>query len=291
MIGLVDGDAPAHRARARGTQHGAVAPPTENVIHHSDQGTQYTSIAFGQRCKDAGVRPSMGSVGDCYDNAMCESFFATLECELLDRSSFRTQSEARLQVFDFIEGFYNTHRRHSALGYVSPIEYEECAEPLEEPRALRVSVGPWVMNRSQTPKRRRRARPPVHYEPLGSQVLNRPRNRGSSRGAAFRGRERSLARRVLGRRACRCGVRSVFRAWVSLRSGAPPECRCPATRPAHVGALVPRCRGCSLCSSHSLHALSRVATHSVAILSLGFCIHLFAMCVKSWAAYLTIRSS
>jgi hypothetical protein len=59
---------------------------------------------------------------------MCESFFATLECELLDRTPFRTQSEARLKVFDFIEGFYNTHRRHSALGYVSPIEYEECAE-------------------------------------------------------------------------------------------------------------------------------------------------------------------
>jgi putative transposase len=102
----------------------------ENVIHHSDQGTQYTSIAFGQRCKDAGVRPSMGSVGDCYDNALCESFFATLECELLDRSSLRTQAEARLQVFDFIEGFYNTHRRHSALDYLSPIDFEQRAEPV-----------------------------------------------------------------------------------------------------------------------------------------------------------------
>jgi putative transposase len=62
------------------------------VIHHSDQGCQYTSIAFGKRCKEAGVRPSMGSAGDCYDNAMCESFFATLECELLDRQRFRTQA-------------------------------------------------------------------------------------------------------------------------------------------------------------------------------------------------------
>jgi len=74
------------------------------VIHHSDQGSQYTALAFGQRCRQAGVRPSMGSVGDCYDNAMCESFFATLECELLDRCSFRTPAEARLAVFDFIEG-------------------------------------------------------------------------------------------------------------------------------------------------------------------------------------------
>ena len=110
----------------------------QDVIHHSDQGTQYTSIAFGQRCKTAGVRPSMGSVGDCFDNALCESFFATLECELLDRTSFRTQTEARLEVFDFIEGFYNTHRRHSALDYLSPIEFEERADPSREPaRATR----------------------------------------------------------------------------------------------------------------------------------------------------------
>ena len=96
----------------------------ENVIHHSDQGSQYTSLAFGNRCKDAGVRPSTGSVGDAYDNAMCESFFATLECELLDRNRFRSHSEARMAVFSFIEGFYNPSRRHSALGYLSPIEYE-----------------------------------------------------------------------------------------------------------------------------------------------------------------------
>ena len=66
----------------------------------------------------------MGSVGDCYDNAMAESFFATLECELLDRVRFRTQSEATIAIFDFIEGFYNPRRRHSALGYLSPIEFE-----------------------------------------------------------------------------------------------------------------------------------------------------------------------
>ena len=77
---------------------------TYGVIHHSDQGSQYTSLAFGQRCQQAGVRPSMGSVGDCFDNAMGESFFATLECELLERCRFKTQVEARVAVFDFIEG-------------------------------------------------------------------------------------------------------------------------------------------------------------------------------------------
>ena len=95
-----------------------------DVIHHSDQGTQYTSIGFGLRCREAGVRPSMGSVGDAYDNAMCESFFATLECELLDRRRFTNQVEARMAVFEFIEGWYNPHRRHSALDYQSPINYE-----------------------------------------------------------------------------------------------------------------------------------------------------------------------
>ena len=99
------------------------------VIHHSDQGSQYTSLAFGKRCQALGVRPSMGSVGDCYDNAMAESFFATLECELLERSRFTTLSEARLAIFAFIEGFYNTRRRHSALGHQSPIEFERRYQP------------------------------------------------------------------------------------------------------------------------------------------------------------------
>jgi putative transposase len=95
-----------------------------NVIHHSDQGSQYTSLAFGKRCQEVGVRPSMGSVGNAYDNAMCESFFATLECELLDRRRFRSHAEARMALFTFIEGWYNPQRRHSGLGYLSPIQYE-----------------------------------------------------------------------------------------------------------------------------------------------------------------------
>ena len=96
----------------------------DGVIHHSDQGGQYTSYAFGRRCREAGVRPSMGSVGDAYDNAMCESFFATLECELIRRRSFGTRGEARRAVFQFIEGWYNPHRRHSSLGYESPVRFE-----------------------------------------------------------------------------------------------------------------------------------------------------------------------
>ena len=99
-----------------------------DVIHHSDQGSQYTSVAFGLRCKEAGVRPSMGSVGDAYDNAMCESFFATLECELLDRRKFKTKAAARMAIFQFIEGWYNPGRRHSALGYQSPVNYERSAQ-------------------------------------------------------------------------------------------------------------------------------------------------------------------
>jgi putative transposase len=95
------------------------------VIHHSDHGSQYTAIAFGNRCRQAGVRPSMGTVGDAYDNAMCESFFATLECELLDRTRFATPTEAERSVFEFIEGWYNPHRRHSALNYDSPMRYEK----------------------------------------------------------------------------------------------------------------------------------------------------------------------
>jgi putative transposase len=91
-----------------------------NVIHHSDRGTQYTSMAFGARCKQMGVRPSMGSTGDAYDNAMCESFFASL----LDRRRFKTQIEAKTAVFEWIEGWYNPHRRHSSIGYLSPVNYE-----------------------------------------------------------------------------------------------------------------------------------------------------------------------
>ena len=80
----------------------------EEVVHHSDRGSQYTSLVFGKRCREMGVLTSTGSAGDWYDNAMAESFFATLECELLQRRSFQTQAEARMAIFAFLEGWYCT---------------------------------------------------------------------------------------------------------------------------------------------------------------------------------------
>ena len=98
--------------------------PTSVVVHHSDQGCQYTSFDFAKACRTAGVERSMGSVGDCFDNAMAESFFATLECELIDRSVFENRNQARMAIFEYIEGFYNTWRRHSSIGNICPSEYE-----------------------------------------------------------------------------------------------------------------------------------------------------------------------
>ena len=95
------------------------------MIHHSDQGSQYTSLDFGKRCKEMGVRPSMGSVGDAYDNAMAESFFASLECELIDRRTWKTFAQARMAIFTWIEGWYNPRRRHSGLGQKSPVSFEK----------------------------------------------------------------------------------------------------------------------------------------------------------------------
>ena len=103
----------------------------KHVIHHSDQGSQYTSVAFGKRCGEAGVRPSMGSVGDAYDNAMAESFFSTLEAELLSRRRFASQAEAKMACFSYIEGWYNPVRLHSALGYRSPMAYEATMQKAE----------------------------------------------------------------------------------------------------------------------------------------------------------------
>ena len=102
----------------------------KGVIHHSDQGSQYTSVAFGERCRQMQVRPSMGTVGDAYDNAMAESFFASLEGELIERSTFQSKAQARMAVFTWIEGWYNPRRRHSGLGYLSPLNFERSNEAL-----------------------------------------------------------------------------------------------------------------------------------------------------------------
>lgn len=102
-----------------------------DVIHHSDQGSHYTSVTFGKRCGEAGVRASMGSVGDADDNAMAESFFSTLEAELLSRRRFTSQVEVKMACFSYIEGWYNPDRLHSALGYRSPMAYELSTQTAE----------------------------------------------------------------------------------------------------------------------------------------------------------------
>jgi putative transposase len=99
--------------------------PKPGLVHHSDRGSQYTSLAFGKTMQEAGILPSMGRRGDAFDNAVAESFFATLETELLDRHTFTTRDQARLALFHWIEGFYNSRRRHSTLGHRSPDRFEE----------------------------------------------------------------------------------------------------------------------------------------------------------------------
>jgi putative transposase len=99
--------------------------PQPGLIHHSDRGSQYTSVEFGSRLKEAGFLPSMGSVADAYDNSMAESFVSTLKRELIYRHSWPSRQMVRTAIFEYIEGFYNTRRRHSALGNLSPSKYEE----------------------------------------------------------------------------------------------------------------------------------------------------------------------
>jgi putative transposase len=99
--------------------------PAVGLVHHTDHGCQYTSLAFGRRLQQAGLVASMGTVGDALDNAVAESFFATLECELLDRYDWPTRQALRTAVFDFIEVFYNRQRRHSTLDYHTPADYEQ----------------------------------------------------------------------------------------------------------------------------------------------------------------------
>jgi transposase InsO family protein len=99
--------------------------PQPGLIHHSDRGSQYTSVEFGSRLRDEGLLPSMGSVADAYDNSMAESFVSTLKRELVHRHPWPNRQSVRTAIFEYIEGFYNTRRRHSALGHLSPAEYEE----------------------------------------------------------------------------------------------------------------------------------------------------------------------
>lgn len=98
--------------------------PDPGLVHHSDHGSQYTAMAFGKTLKDAGILGSMGSVGDALDNAVAESFFATLQTELPDRHRWPTRQVLTTAIFEYIEVFYNRKRRHSTLGYLSPEEFE-----------------------------------------------------------------------------------------------------------------------------------------------------------------------
>jgi putative transposase len=98
--------------------------PKPGLVHHSDRGGQYRSLLLGRTLRESGIVASMGSPGDAYDNAPTESFMATIKTELIHRRTFKTRNEARLAVFRYIEGFYNPQRRHSSLGYLSPLEFE-----------------------------------------------------------------------------------------------------------------------------------------------------------------------
>jgi putative transposase len=98
--------------------------PTEGTVLHSDHGSQYTSWAFGKRLRDAGLLASMGTIGDCYDNAMMESFWGTMQLELLDTKTWKTRDELASAVFEWIECWYNPNRRHSSIGMHSPITFE-----------------------------------------------------------------------------------------------------------------------------------------------------------------------
>jgi putative transposase len=102
--------------------------PPVGVVHHSDRGSQYTSLAFGTTLRDSGLVASMGRRGDAYDNAACESFISTIKNELIKRRNWTSRDQARLAVFSYIETFYNPRRRHSALGHHSPIEYEKMTQ-------------------------------------------------------------------------------------------------------------------------------------------------------------------
>jgi putative transposase len=99
--------------------------PSSGLVHHSDRGAQYTALSFGKRLEEAGVVASMGRTGSALDNAISESFVASLKTELLHEYSFRTRAAARRAIFDYIEAFYNRQRRHSSLGYLSPSNYEQ----------------------------------------------------------------------------------------------------------------------------------------------------------------------
>jgi len=127
--------------------------PQPGLIWHSDQGSQFVSLAFGQQARAAGIAQSMGSRGDCYDNAVAESFFATLKKELIHRRAWPTKAELRTEVFDYIEVFYNRQRRHSTLGQRSPVDFENSTLSPTNPAlaASRLASPSQIMSTTSSP--------------------------------------------------------------------------------------------------------------------------------------------
>lgn len=161
--GLVHGRAHDGRPAALCAQHGLTQRKPQDVIHRTDQGSQYTRPAFGERCIQIGVRPSTSTVSDAYNNAMAESFFASPEAELIERHSFESKAQARMAVFTWIEGWYNARRRHSGLGYLSPLNYERSQQA-----------------RFNAPTSMTRSMPTGHLKWFEDQTGNRPPDRVNS---------------------------------------------------------------------------------------------------------------
>ena len=158
--------------------------PGPGLVHHSDQGSQFVSLAFGQAAGKAGIARSMGSRGDCFDNAVAESFFATLKKELVRRRTWPTRRELTGEVFDYIEAFYNPRRRHSTLGYLSPVQFEKINHPSRRNHLttrVRQSGGTPVVHKPRAGHRldhRAHRHPQVHHPPVqGAQAVRVGRHR------------------------------------------------------------------------------------------------------------------
>ena len=172
--------------------------PDPGLVHHSDQGCQFTAVLFTKRCAKAGIEVSMGSVGDCYDNAVCETFHASLKKEKIYRQSWPTRAAARTAIFEYIEGWYNPRRRHSTLSYLSPIEFErhytELAQlALEAPISLNGSVASTAPRPSQGLTTRRVSTVGVDF---AARAPISPRTASSSQPVPLRPRRKAVKGRT-----------------------------------------------------------------------------------------------
>jgi transposase InsO family protein len=158
IVGWATGDSLAAELCVRALEMAIqLRRPQHTVLHHSDRGVQYACDAYQQRLAEHGLRPSMSRRGNCYDNAVTESFFGTLKTELVHHQRYATREAARQSLFEYIEVFYNRQRRHSALGYQSPLEYEQ--NLLAGAHAVRRSTTDAPLQETSALKLRDRARP------------------------------------------------------------------------------------------------------------------------------------